>query len=75
MLTFRSKMLVAVAAAAILLTVVGYVLSRTFWMSEPAAEDSYIGWIVLGVVILAAVASIAIDVRRSQAGTRFHKLN
>jgi membrane protein DedA with SNARE-associated domain len=66
MLSTRSKILITVAAVPSLIVLVGYSLSAGSWASEPEAEDWYIGWIVLGVLLIVAVSSIVIDVRRNR---------
>ena len=66
MLSTRSKILITVAIGAVLITLFGYLLSRGSWAPEPEAEDWYIGWIVLAVLLVVAVSSIVIDVRRNR---------
>jgi len=64
-LTIRSKILVTITTVATLATLLDYVRSREPWFEEPV-EYWHNRWIVIGVLVIVAVASIVIDLRRSR---------
>jgi hypothetical protein len=66
MLTTRSKVLITIVAGWCLISLFSYALSAGTWNPEPDAEDWYISWIILGVLILGTIVSIVIDVRRNR---------
>jgi len=69
MLTLRSKILIAGTVGAVLATLLGYVLRAGMWNPESEPKDWYIGWIVLGVLIVGSIVSVVSDVRRKSVPT------
>ncbi|MBZ5614996.1 MAG: hypothetical protein LAO23_13380 [Acidobacteriia bacterium] len=71
MLTTRSKVLVTVTAGSGLTILVIHALSAGVWNPETdaEAEDWYIGWIILGALVLVSIVSILIDIRRNRVSS------
>jgi hypothetical protein len=68
MLTVRSKVLIGIASVGIVAPIYRYIAEGGTWQGqpEPGTEDSHIGWIILGVLIVAAILSVVIDVRKNR---------
>jgi len=70
MLTVRSRILIGIAGVAIVAPIYRYIAEGGTWLDEPGDWYApYVGWVVSGVLILAAVLSVIIDVRKDRTSS------
>jgi len=69
MLTVRSRVLIGIASVVVVGSIYSYVTEGNSWQGEPEPSDWYIGWTIMGVLVVAAILSVVIDVRKNRTAS------